>query len=229
MGGKLIIEITGDASKYKKQLDEVDEQTDQTAKDTNKLHQAVLNRDSFIEKKIDHTVTDGYQKLSDAEIAVMTTSERLTWILKELNKMADLTETEVKATKIELMTDFIKVETQRKLTELKAKATISNTLFALRALTDVLALYSVITDESIDTHFLALISMGLSAAMQVRVHAAVYAATPGGQPIALMLLSLLPVLTGMIGFFKSEQSKLRQNIADQNTQQLRDTLDGIPY
>lgn len=123
--------------------------------------------------------------------------------------------------------DLAAVDKKIEETEAKTRLTVSNTLIALRAITDIAALVSVTTGEQIDVQFLSMISMGLSAMVQIQTMAAVYAATPGMQPVAMMMLAMIPVLTGMIGFIKSEQMKVQARIDKSQQQQLDQLLDGV--
>ena len=114
-------------------------------------------------------------------------------------------------------------------TEAKAKITVTNTLVALRGLTDILALYSAATGEQINTQLLSMISMSLSAAMQVQMQATIYAATPGGAPMSMIMLAMLPTITSTVMMLKSEQMKYQQQMDASNSKQINSIIDGFIY
>ncbi len=114
-------------------------------------------------------------------------------------------------------------------TEQKAKITVSGILISLRGVTDILALYSAATGEQINVQALMLISMSLSSIMQVKAQAAVYMATPGLQVFGMMLLAMVPMLTGVITFIKSEQMRVIQRLDQLSLQNSDLYLDTIPY
>ena len=96
-------------------------------------------------------------------------------------------------------------------------------------LTDILALYSAATGEQINTQLLSMISMSLSAAMQVQMQATIYAATPGGAPMAMMMLAMLPTITSTVMMLKSEQMKYQQQMDASNSKQINSIIDGFIY
>lgn len=119
------------------------------------------------------------------------------------------------------------VDKKRIETEQKVDLTISNTLIALRAITDIVALVSVVTGEEIDIHYLTMISTGLSAALQMKVMAAAYAVTPGGAPLAMMMLAMIPILTGMVVFIQGEQRRVQAMVDKSHADQLDNMLDSV--
>lgn len=162
-------------------------------------------------KELDDLIAKTFGSKADLEEAVKTTT------------------TESKATIEEVKQQTKEMERNTELAAVGARLTIRNTLFALRTLTDIMSLYNAITGENVKVQALSMVSMGLTAVLQLKLMAAIYAATPGMQPIAMTLLSLIPIITGFIIFVKSEQARVLDLIHKANEQQLDEILDGVDF
>lgn len=112
-----------------------------------------------------------------------------------------------------------KVDEKIEATQARSKLTITNILFGLRAVSDIMALYSAFAGESVDTQMFAIVSMGLSQIMMLKTQAAVYAATPGMQPLAMMMLAMIPMITGVILYTKRQTATIQDNFNKQQEEQ----------
>ena len=169
-------------------------------------------------------------QLRSVNTALRLTNERHTESLRRWIAEAD--EAATKAADVQMKVDKLETEikdlvTSTELAAIKARLTIRNSLLALRSTVDALNFLSALTGEHVETHFLSMMSMGLSAALQIKMQAAVYAATPGMQPFALMILALLPTLTGMMLWQRAEMQKLQTRIHEQNEINWGTLLGGI--
>ena len=106
---------------------------------------------------------------------------------------------------------------------------ISGTLTTIRAISDMAALYSAATGEQIDVTAFAMISMAMTSMLQVKAQAAVFAVTPGLQPLAMMMLAMLPMFTGLIIMIKKTQTDINSQMKATSTTQMDSMLDGFPY
>lgn len=114
-------------------------------------------------------------------------------------------------------------------TEKKVHLTMENSLIGMRILLDTAALVSVISGEKIDLQFLMLISMMTSSMKSLAANIAVFAATPGMQPFAIMLSTIIPMITSTIMFIKSEQNKLTMQMQEQREADLDSFLNTVSY
>ena len=196
--GEIKFVISGDSSKYEQELNRIRIMADETKTRIDKLYQQMHQKDVTSNAMVKDSI-------DKAEIELINVKSSI----KE--QSGELDELEIK----------------RKETETRVRFTVSGMLLGLRAVTDVAALVSVVTGEQIDVQFLSMISMGITAVMQVQLQAAVYAATPGMQPFALMLLAMIPMLTGMIGYIKAQEMKVQALIDKSHQNQLDALLEGV--
>ncbi len=101
---------------------------------------------------------------------------------------------------------------------------MNTALIFVRGIVDLSNLVVAATGEQSQMQFLTLISLGLSSALAVQTQIAVYSANPGTWPLALTLLAIIPVITGMIAFIRNEQTKA-QTLLDDSRQDYIDRLD----
>ena len=125
--------------------------------------------------------------------------------------------------------DLDAVEKKADETKKKVSLTVQNSLTAMRIVLDTAALVSVATGEKIDVAFLMMISMMTSSMMSLKSQIAVYMATPGMQPFAMLLSTMIPMLTSVLMFVKSEQMKLTAQLAAQREADLDNILDVVSY
>lgn len=196
--GDIRFVISGDASVYEKELNRIQSMVDETKRRIDHLYKELKIEDVAVDTMVTETVDKTQVQLSNIRTSVEKESVELD-----------------------------KLEVKRQQTETRIQFTVSGALFGLRSVTDIAALASAITGEQIDVQFLAMISASLTAAMQVQTMAAVYAATPGMQPVALMLLSMLPILTSMVSFIMGEQAKVGMAVDKSIQQNLDSMLDGM--
>lgn len=227
MPGEIKIVIRGDPTKLEENLEQTQKELDETKKESALSHKEILTRDSVVRASVQDTTHMSRAELADLQATTTATLNILR--RREARFQADwkrnLIETEMKLKQLNAQIKALDAEVDR--VETKSRITVSNALIGLRAITDIAALVSISTGEQIDVHFLAMISMGLSAAMQIQTMAAVYAVTPGMQPVALMLLSMIPVLTGMIGFMKSEQMRVQATVDKRINSNFDSLIDGV--
>ena len=114
-------------------------------------------------------------------------------------------------------------------TEKKVHLTIENSMIGMRILLDTAALMSVVTGEKIDVQFLMLISMMTSSMRSLAANIAVFSATPGMQPFAIMLSTMIPMLTSTIMYIKGEQNKLILQMQEQREVDLDSFLNTVSY
>lgn len=100
-----------------------------------------------------------------------------------------------------------KTKTHAKAAGNQIRTTLNASLIFIRGVVDLTNLVVATTGEQSQMQFLTLISLGLSSALAVQTQIAVYSANPGTWPLALMLLAVVPVITGMIAFIRSENDK----------------------
>lgn len=228
MPGEIVFTITGDITALDKEIDRVEDKRKKLVMTAKDAYDLILQHDNIVGKQVDRTTQLSTQRIVQTELKAQTSLEFIEEQTRiHLQALDSLT---VITNQIELdsQTRIEKAKRRLKEFELQSKMTVTNTLFILRSVSDSFALLSAVTGQQINTQFLSLISMGLSSAMQVQMQAAIYSATPGGQPFALMLLAMLPMLTGMINFFQAEQMRLQQQVASNSQAQLDEYLDGLP-
>ncbi|MCK5605912.1 hypothetical protein KAR91_28705, partial [Candidatus Pacearchaeota archaeon] len=81
----------------------------------------------------------------------------------------------------------------------------------------------------IDVQFLMLISMMTSSMRSLAANIAVFSATPGMQPFAIMLSTMIPMLTSTIMYIKGEQNKLILQMQEQREVDLDSFLNTVSY
>ncbi len=101
---------------------------------------------------------------------------------------------------------------------------LNASLLFIRGVVDLANLVSVATGEQSQMQFFTLISLGLSSALAVQTQIAVFSANPGTWPLALSLLAVLPVITGMLAFVRAEQTKAQSSL-DNSRQEYIDRLE----
>ena len=114
-------------------------------------------------------------------------------------------------------------------TERKARITVSNIILSLKLVTDVAALVAVSTGEKIDVSFLMMTQMMASSLMSLKAQIAVYAATPGGWAFAVMLGTMIPMITATMMWIQGEQMKSRARMEKINSDQVDSILDSFTY
>ena len=200
MPGDIKFVISGDATAYEKELDRVNALVEEVKSRVDNLYKELKLKDVATDNMVKETVDKSKIELSNVR-------------------------TSIEAESVELD----KLDVKRLATERRVRFTVSGMLVGLRAVTDIAALASVVTGEQVDVAFLNMISMGISAALQIQAMAAAYAVTPGMQPVALMLLAMIPVLTGLITFIKSEQMKAQARSQKLIELQFDAIVDGVDY
>ena len=198
MPGDIKFVISGDATAYEKELDRVNALVEEVKSRVDNLYKELKLKDDATDIMVKETVDTSKIELSNVRASIEVESDSLD-----------------------------ELEIKRQQTERRVQFTVSGMLIGLRAVTDVAALASVVTGEQVDVAFLNMISMGVSAALQIQVMAAAYAVTPGMAPIALMLLAMIPVLTGMITYIKSEQMKAEARSQKGMESQFDKIIDGL--
>ena len=198
MPGDIKFVISGDSSKYEAELKRISDMADETKRRVDGLYKKLQMEDAATDTMVNETVNSSEIKLNNVSTSIDAK-------LVELDKL----------------------EAKRQETETRVKFTVSGMLIGLRAVTDIAALVSVATGEQIDVQYLSMISMGISAVMQVQLQAAVYAATPGGQPLALMMLAMIPMLTGFLTIIKQEQLKSQRRLDKRMDNQFETIIDGV--
>lgn len=120
-------------------------------------------------------------------------------------------------------------ETDLKVEQVKAKSriTMSNILMGLQAISAMAIFVTAVTGEQIEMQYAAMITMGLSTLMQLKTQAAMFAATPGMQPLAMIMISLMGMTSTMIMFMKSQQMRVQTQINKSRQNQLDGLLDGV--
>ena len=121
------------------------------------------------------------------------------------------------------------VDKQVEKTAASVHLTVENAMIGMRILLDTAALVSVVSGERIDTQFLMMISMMTSSMRTLAANIAVFAATPGMQPFAVLLSTLIPMITSTMMFIKSEQMKMTQLLQTQKEADLDSFLDTVSY
>lgn len=114
-------------------------------------------------------------------------------------------------------------------TDKRVQRTVQNSMIAMRIILDTAALVTVATGEKIDVAFLMMVSMMTSSLMSLKSQIAVFAATPGMQPFAILLSTMIPMLTATMLWVKSEQSKLQTQMSAQREADLDGVLDVVNY
>ena len=198
MPGDIKFVISGDATVYEKELDRINALVEEVKSRVDNLYKELKLKDVATDNMVKETVDKSKIELSNVRANIEVESDSLD-----------------------------ELEIKRQQTERRVQFTVSGMLIGLRAVTDVAALASVVTGEQVDVAFLNMISMGVSAALQIQVMAAAYAVTPGMAPIALMLLAMIPVLTGMITYIKSEQMKAEARSQKGMESQFDKIIDGL--
>ena len=121
------------------------------------------------------------------------------------------------------------VDKKVKETSFNVARTVENSMIAMRLLLDTAALVSVVSGERIDTQFLMMISMMTSSMRTLYANIAQFAATPGMQPFAVLLSTLIPMVTSTMMYIKSEQMKLTTMLQTQREADLDSFLNTVSY
>ncbi len=124
----------------------------------------------------------------------------------------------------ELKQEIEKTKAHAKAAEGGIRTAMNASLLFVRGIVDLANLVSAATGEQAQMQFFTLISLGLSSALAIQTQIAVFSANPGTWPLALTLLALLPVVTGMIAFIRNEQTQAQARL-DQSRQEYINRLD----
>ena len=200
MPGDIKFVISGDATAYEKELDRINALVEEVKSRVDNLYKELKLKDDATDIMVKETVDTSKIELSNVRASIEVESDSLDTL-----------------------------EIKRKAAETRVRFTVSSMLIGLRAVTDIAALASVVTGEQIDVQFVSMISATVAAALQIQVMAAAYAVTPGMAPIALMLLAMIPVLTNMITFIKSEQMKAEARSQKGMESQFDKIIDGLGF
>lgn len=257
MPGEISIKIKGDATQYDATLSRVKKESKETKEYTDNLLKETITKDNFIGDKIESTLhrvktdiakTDQQlvelslgieieirkhqttmfetmQKMGAALLELKMDGADVDAQIRDLYKDQQNLKVEMKATNVEIDA------TQKKFDAFKTESRdyISGTLTTIRAISDMAALYSAATGEQIDVTAFAMISMAMTSMLQVKAQAAVFAVTPGLQPLAMMMLAMLPMFTGLIIMIKKTQTDINSQMKATSTTQMDSMLDGFPY
>ena len=121
------------------------------------------------------------------------------------------------------------VDKQVEKTAASVHLTVENAMIGMRILLDTAALVSVVSGEKIDTQFLMMISMMTSQMKSMAANIAVFAATPGMQPFAVMLATMIPMVTSTIMYIKSQQMQMTQALQKEKEADLDSFLNTVSY
>lgn len=95
------------------------------------------------------------------------------------------------------------------------RTALNASLLLIRGVVDLSNLVSAATGEAHQGQFATLISLGISNVLAIQTQIQVFSANPGTWPLALSLLAVLPVVTGMLLFIRSESDRSKQARDDQ--------------
>ena len=125
--------------------------------------------------------------------------------------------------------DLAEVDKKADNTEKKVHLTVEHSVLAMRMVLDSLALMSAATGETIDVSFLMMISMMTAQMKSLAANIAVSTATPGMQPFAILLATLIPMITSAVMFSRQQQMKAQEAFAAQREADLDNVLNVVSY